>query len=93
MLVSRIDRRFGAPIVRMVSPPRRAIFIGFSANLIRQILDQQYNYGLENHSIGRRTGQSKWRKSLASAADNGIDRDACGARVEWSKFESVLGVG
>ena len=39
MLVSRIDRRFGAPIVRMVSPPREQ-FVGFSVNLIPQILNQ-----------------------------------------------------
>jgi hypothetical protein len=48
-------------------------FIGFLANLIPQILNQQYKVWIRKSLIGRRTGQSKWRKSPASVEDNEID--------------------
>jgi hypothetical protein len=37
VLVSRIDRRSGTPIVRMLAPPGER-FVAFSANLIAQVL-------------------------------------------------------
>ena len=51
MLVSRIDRRFGAPIVRMMLPPRSTISSAF-----RKILSRRFR--ISQYKVSTRTSQS-----------------------------------
>jgi hypothetical protein len=61
-------------------------------NLIPQILDQQYNYGLEitvwaDEQVNQNGEKARRQWQIIKLTE----MHACGARVEWSKFQSVPG--
>jgi hypothetical protein len=59
MPVSRIDRRFGAPSVRMVLPPRNAILSAFAEILSRGFRISQYACGPENRDFIANSGHAQ----------------------------------